>query len=57
MGFFQQRRSQFERGAILVDAVELIPGLRSAENIRVIQILERSVYVLSLEAPIQLSAP
>ncbi|HIK05880.1 MAG TPA: hypothetical protein IGS40_14390 [Trichormus sp. M33_DOE_039] len=47
---------QFDRGAMLGSAVGLISGLRSPENTRVVQIPQSSVYVLSLEAPIALSA-
>ncbi|WP_427162421.1 hypothetical protein ACQFX9_13205 [Aliinostoc sp. HNIBRCY26] len=46
---------QFDRGAMLGSAYGLISGLRSPENIRVVQIPQSSVYVLSLEAPITLS--
>ncbi|MEH1967287.1 hypothetical protein [Nostoc sp.] len=57
LGFFSQGDpEQFDRGAMLGSAVGLISGLRSAENIRIVQIPQSSVYVLSLEAPIQLSA-
>ncbi|MEH2188466.1 MAG: hypothetical protein V7K64_20190 [Nostoc sp.] len=57
LGFFSQGDpEQFDRGAMLGDAVGLISGLRSAENTRIVQIPQSSVYVLSLEAPIQLSA-
>ncbi|MEH2248347.1 hypothetical protein [Nostoc sp.] len=56
LGFFSQGDpEQFDRGAMLGSAVGLISGLRSAENTRVVQIPQSSVYVLSLEAPIQLS--
>ncbi|WP_392533641.1 hypothetical protein [Nostoc sp. C117] len=47
---------QFDRGAMLGSAVGLISGLRSAENTRIVQIAQSSVYVLSLEAPIQVPA-
>lgn len=47
---------QFDRGAMLGSAIGLISGLRSPENTRVVQIPQSSVYVLSLEAPITLSA-
>ncbi|UKO97621.1 hypothetical protein [Nostoc sp. UHCC 0870] len=47
---------QFDRGAMLGSAVGLISGLRSAENTRVVQIPQSSVYVLSLETSITLSA-
>ncbi|OUL36943.1 hypothetical protein BV372_04710 [Nostoc sp. T09] len=47
---------QFDRGAMLGSAIGLVSGLRSAENTRIVQIAQSSVYVLSLEAPIQLSA-
>ncbi|MEH2421360.1 MAG: hypothetical protein V7K48_10670 [Nostoc sp.] len=57
LGFFNQGDpEQFDRGAMLGSAVGLISGLRSAENTRIVQIPQSSVYVLSLEAPIQLSA-
>ncbi|MEH2158061.1 hypothetical protein [Nostoc sp.] len=57
LGFFSQGDpEQFDRGAMLGGAVGLISGLRSAENTRIVQIPQSSVYVLSLEAPIQLSA-
>ncbi|WP_138497810.1 hypothetical protein [Nostoc sp. PA-18-2419] len=57
LGFFSQGDpDQFDRGAMLGSAVGLISGLRSAENTRIVQIPQSSVYVLSLEAPIQLSA-
>ncbi|BAY34655.1 hypothetical protein NIES2107_65610 [Nostoc carneum NIES-2107] len=46
---------QFDRGAMLGSAIGLVTGLRSAENTRIVQIPQSSVYVLSLEAPIQLS--
>ncbi|MBD2165361.1 hypothetical protein H6G04_13235 [Calothrix membranacea FACHB-236] len=46
---------QFDRGAMLGSAIGLVSGLRSAENTRIVQIPQSSVYVLSLEAPIQLS--
>lgn len=46
---------QFDRGAMLGSAVGLLTGLRSAENTRIVQIPQSSVYVLSLEAPITLS--
>ncbi len=47
---------QFDRGAMLGSAVGLLSGLRSSENTHIVQIPQSSVYVLSLEAPIQLSA-
>ncbi|MBD2410014.1 hypothetical protein FACHB389_36110 [Nostoc calcicola FACHB-389] len=47
---------QFDRGAMLGSTIGLISGLRSAENTRIVQIPQSSVYVLSLEAPIQLPA-
>ncbi|MBW4556107.1 MAG: hypothetical protein KME59_09230 [Trichormus sp. ATA11-4-KO1] len=57
LGFLNQGDpDQFDRGAMLGSAVGLISGLRSAENTRVVQIPQSSVYVLSLEAPISLSA-
>jgi len=34
----------------------LLSGLRSAENTRVVQIPQSSIYVLSLEAPITFSS-
>jgi hypothetical protein len=46
---------QFDRGAMLGSAIGLISGLRSPENTRVVQIPQRSIYVLSLEAPFRLS--
>ncbi|MBD2356548.1 hypothetical protein H6G41_18270 [Tolypothrix sp. FACHB-123] len=46
---------QFDRGAMLGSAIGLVSGLRSAENTRIVQIPQSSVYVLSLEAPIQFS--
>ncbi|MFW9263954.1 hypothetical protein [Nostoc sp. CALU 546] len=56
LGFFSQGDpEQFDRGAMLGSAVGIISGLRSAENTRIVQIPQSSVYVLSLEAPIQLS--
>ena len=56
LGFLSQGDpDQFDRGAMLGSAVGLISGLRSAENTRVVQIPQSSVYVLSLEAPINLS--
>ncbi|MBD2450326.1 hypothetical protein H6G76_24840 [Nostoc sp. FACHB-152] len=55
-GFLNQGDpEQFDRGAMLGSAVGLVTGLRSAENTRVVQITQSSVYVLSLEAPISLS--
>jgi hypothetical protein len=57
LGFLSQGDpDQFDRGAMLGSAVGLLTGLRSAENTRVVQIPQSSVYVLSLEAPISLSA-
>jgi hypothetical protein len=57
LGFLSQGDpDQFDRGAMLGSAVGLVSGLRSAENIRVVQIPQSSVYVLSLEASISLSA-
>lgn len=56
LGFLSQGDpEQFDRGAMLGSAVGIISGLRSAENTRIVQIPQSSVYVLSLEAPIQLS--
>ncbi|WP_066380887.1 MULTISPECIES: hypothetical protein [unclassified Anabaena] len=56
LGFFSNGDpDQFDRGAMLGSAVGLLSGLRSAENTRVVQIPQSSVYVLSLEAPITLS--
>ncbi|AFZ26156.1 hypothetical protein Cylst_4046 [Cylindrospermum stagnale PCC 7417] len=56
LGFLNQGDpEQFDRGAMLGSAVGLVSGLRSAENTRVVQIPQSSVYVLSLEAPINLS--
>ncbi|MBD2440410.1 hypothetical protein [Nostoc sp. FACHB-110] len=56
-GFLSQGDpDQFDRGAMLGSAVGLLTGLRSAENTRVVQIPQSSVYVLSLEAPISLSS-
>ncbi|AFZ03138.1 hypothetical protein [Calothrix sp. PCC 6303] len=45
---------KFDRGAMLGSAIGLVSGLRSAENTRVVQIPQSSVYVLSLESPISL---
>lgn len=57
LGFLSQGDpEQFDRGAMLGSAVGLLSGLRSPENTRIVQIPQSSVYVLSLEAPIQLSA-
>jgi hypothetical protein len=57
MGFMGQGDpEQFDRGAMLGSAVGIVSGLRSAENTRIVQIPQGSVYVLSLEAPINLSA-
>jgi len=57
LGFLNQGDpDQFDRGAMLGSAVGLLTGLRSAENTRVVQISQSSVYVLSLEAPISLSS-
>lgn len=47
---------QFDRGAMLGSAVGLLSGLRSPENTRIVQIPQSSVYVLSLEAAIAVSA-
>lgn len=47
---------QFDRGAMLGSTIGIVSGLRSAENTRIVQIPQSSVYILSLEAPIQLSA-
>ncbi|MBU7585026.1 MAG: hypothetical protein KAF91_19315 [Nostoc sp. TH1S01] len=56
LGFLSQGDpEQFDRGAMLGSAVGLLTGLRSAENTRVVQIPQSSVYVLSLEAPISLT--
>lgn len=56
LGFLNQGDpDQFDRGAMLGSAVGLLAGLRSPENTRVVQIPQSSVYVLSLEAPINLS--
>ncbi|WP_413174202.1 hypothetical protein [Anabaena azotica] len=56
LGFLNQGDpDQFDRGAMLGSAVGLVSGLRSAENTRVVQIPQSSVYVLSLDAPISLS--
>ncbi|BAY18498.1 hypothetical protein NIES2109_01760 [Nostoc sp. HK-01] len=56
LGFLSQGDpEQFDRGAMLGSAVGLLTGLRSAENTRIVQIPQSSVYVLSLEAPISLT--
>jgi hypothetical protein len=56
LGFISQGDpDQFDRGAMLGSAIGLVTGLRSAENIRVVQIPQSSVYVLSLETPINIS--
>ncbi|MBD2595742.1 hypothetical protein H6G74_15600 [Nostoc spongiaeforme FACHB-130] len=56
LGFISQGDpEQFDRGAMLGSAVGLLTGLRSAENTRIVQIPQSSVYVLSLEAPISLT--
>lgn len=56
LGFLSQGDpEQFNRGAMLGSAVGLVSGLRSPENTRVVQIPQSSVYVLSLEAAINLS--
>ncbi|MBD2667159.1 hypothetical protein B6N60_04329 [Richelia sinica FACHB-800] len=56
LGFISQGDpEQFDRGAMLGSAIGLVTGLRSAENIRVVQIPQSSVYVLSLETPINIS--
>ncbi|MEH2284347.1 MAG: hypothetical protein V7K90_24000 [Nostoc sp.] len=58
MSFFSQSdREQFHQGAILESTIRLISGLGSAENTCIVQIPQSSVYLLSLEAPIQLSVP
>lgn len=54
-GFSQGNREQFDQGVMLGSAAGLISGLGSAENTCIVQIPQSSVYVLSLEAPIQLS--
>ena len=46
---------KFDRGAMLGSAVGLISGLRTPENIRVVQISQSSVYILSLEQSIRIS--
>jgi hypothetical protein len=46
---------KFDLGAMGGSALGIITGLRSAEDTRVVQIPQGSVYVLSLEAPIQIS--
>ncbi|MEA5514084.1 hypothetical protein [Nodularia sp. UHCC 0506] len=56
LGFFSQGDSkQFDRGAMLGSIVGFLTGLGSPENTRVVQIPQSSTYVLSLEAPINLS--
>ncbi|MBK1986315.1 hypothetical protein A0J48_001895 [Sphaerospermopsis aphanizomenoides BCCUSP55] len=56
LGFLNQGDpDKFDQGAMLGSAVGLVSGLRSAENTRVVQIPQSSVYVLSLDAPISLS--
>ncbi|AFY41147.1 hypothetical protein [Nostoc sp. PCC 7107] len=56
LGFLSQGDpEQFDRGAMLGSAVGLLTGLRSAENTRIVQIPQSSVYILSLEAPISLT--
>ena len=56
LGFLNQGApDRFDQGAMLGRAVGLFSGLRSAENTRVVQIPQSSVYVLSLDAPISLS--
>ncbi|WP_414528935.1 hypothetical protein [Nodularia chucula] len=56
LGFFSQGNpQQFDRGAMLGSIVGFLTGLSSAENIRVVQIPQSTIYVLSLDAPISLS--
>lgn len=56
LGFFSQGNpKQFDRGAMLGSIVGFLTGLSSPENIRVVQIPQSSTYVLSLDAPINLS--
>jgi hypothetical protein len=56
LGFFHPGDPrQFDRGAMLGSVVGFFAGLGAAENIRVVQIPQSSIYVLSLEAPISLS--
>ncbi|MBD2690851.1 hypothetical protein [Anabaena catenula] len=58
LGFLGQGDpEQFDRGAMLGSAVGLVSGLRSAENTRIVQIAQSSVFVLSLDAPISVSIP
>ncbi|MBH8573806.1 hypothetical protein I8752_12395 [Nostocaceae cyanobacterium CENA369] len=57
LGFLNQGDpDEFDRGAMLGSAVGLLAGMRSPENTRIVQIPQSSVYVLSLESPISLSA-
>jgi hypothetical protein len=57
LGFLNQGDpDEFDRGAMLGSAVGLLAGLLSPENTRIVQIPQSSVYVLSLESPISLSA-
>ena len=57
MGFMGQGDpEQFDRGAMLGSAVGIVSGLRTEENTRIVQIPQSSVYVLSLLAPVTLSA-
>ncbi len=56
LGFFgNSSPEQTDKGGMLGTAIGLVTGLGSAENTRIVQIPQSSIYVLSLEAPIQLS--
>jgi hypothetical protein len=46
---------QFDRGAMLGNTVGMLMGLRSPQRTHVVQIPQGSVFVLALEAPIQIS--
>ncbi|MBI4782766.1 MAG: hypothetical protein HY785_15800 [Oscillatoriophycideae cyanobacterium NC_groundwater_1537_Pr4_S-0.65um_50_18] len=46
---------QFDRGAMLGSAVGMLMGLRSSDRSHIVQIPQGSVFVLALEAPIDLT--
>ncbi len=51
-----RKASAFDQGGMIGGAVGILSGLTSPKNLRVVQLPQGSVYVLSLQAPIALPA-
>jgi hypothetical protein len=51
-----RKASAFDQGGMIGGAIGIVSGLTSPKNVRIVQLPQGSVYVLSLQAPIALPA-